>query len=172
MLINVRFFHDSDNYFLYFLQCTGSVTFSSSSCHTCCVHVWWIPICAALKVVLRKESSFIFHPISLISLAELLDLQPLPVTALGNCEFESLYKFTHFNPIQTQIFHTLYHTDTNVLLGAPTGSGKTIAAEMAMFRVFNKYPASKVCQAASVSYCQIQGYFCWKNVLTCCSLFF
>uniref|UniRef100_A0A8C6SMC7 Activating signal cointegrator 1 complex subunit 3 n=1 Tax=Neogobius melanostomus TaxID=47308 RepID=A0A8C6SMC7_9GOBI len=75
---------------------------------------------------------------------ELLDLQPLPITALGNSEYESLYKFTHFNPIQTQIFHTLYHTDTNVLLGAPTGSGKTIAAEMAMFRVFNKYPGSKV----------------------------
>ncbi|KAL0173070.1 hypothetical protein M9458_033381, partial [Cirrhinus mrigala] len=73
----------------------------------------------------------------------LLDLQPLPVTALGNREYESLYKFTHFNPIQTQIFHTLYHTDTNVLLGAPTGSGKTIAAEMAIFRVFNKYPTSK-----------------------------
>ncbi|KAK7157184.1 hypothetical protein R3I93_008608 [Phoxinus phoxinus] len=75
---------------------------------------------------------------------ELLDLQPLPVTALGNREYESLYKFTHFNPIQTQIFHTLYHTDTNVLLGAPTGSGKTIAAEMAIFRVFNMYPTSKV----------------------------
>lgn len=75
---------------------------------------------------------------------ELLDLQPLPITALCNREYESLYKFTHFNPIQTQIFHTLYHTDTNVLLGAPTGSGKTIAAEMAMFRVFNKYPDSKV----------------------------
>lgn len=76
---------------------------------------------------------------------ELLDLQPLPVTALGNREYESLYKFTHYNPIQTQIFHTLYHTDTNVLLGAPTGSGKTIAAEMAIFRVFNNYPTAKVC---------------------------
>ncbi|XP_039914764.1 activating signal cointegrator 1 complex subunit 3 [Hirundo rustica] len=74
---------------------------------------------------------------------ELLDLQPLPITALGRREYEVLYKFTHFNPIQTQIFHTLYHTDCNVLLGAPTGSGKTVAAELAIFRVFNKYPTSK-----------------------------
>ncbi|KAM7060359.1 activating signal cointegrator 1 complex subunit 3 isoform 1-T2 [Acridotheres tristis] len=74
---------------------------------------------------------------------ELLDLQPLPITALGRPEYEVLYKFTHFNPIQTQIFHTLYHTDCNVLLGAPTGSGKTVAAELAIFRVFNKYPTSK-----------------------------
>ncbi|CAH2252491.1 activating signal cointegrator 1 complex subunit 3 isoform X1 [Pelobates cultripes] len=74
---------------------------------------------------------------------ELLDLQPLPITALGCREYESLYKFTHFNPVQTQIFHTLYHTDTNVLLGAPTGSGKTVAAELAIFRIFNRYPTSK-----------------------------
>lgn len=35
---------------------------------------------------------------------ELLDLQPLPVTALRNAAFETLYqnKFPFFNPIQTQ----------------------------------------------------------------------
>ena len=35
---------------------------------------------------------------------ELLDLQPLPVTALGNPTFESFYKesFSFFNAIQTQ----------------------------------------------------------------------
>ncbi|XP_026126683.1 activating signal cointegrator 1 complex subunit 3-like [Carassius auratus] len=81
---------------------------------------------------------------------ELLDLQLLPVTASGNREYESLYKFTHFNPIQTQIFHILYHTETNLLLGGPTGSSKTIAAEMAIFRVFNKYPTSKVVCIASL----------------------
>ena len=52
---------------------------------------------------------------------ELLDLDPLPVTALKNARFEALYPFSHFNPIQTQIFHCLYHTDNNCLLGAPTG---------------------------------------------------
>ncbi|KAJ8709095.1 hypothetical protein PYW07_008921 [Mythimna separata] len=75
---------------------------------------------------------------------DLLELQPLPVTALNNPSFELLYNFSHFNPIQTQIFHCLYHTDHNVLLGAPTGSGKTIVAEVAMFRVFNQYPNCKV----------------------------
>ncbi|XP_072153378.1 activating signal cointegrator 1 complex subunit 3 isoform X4 [Bemisia tabaci] len=75
---------------------------------------------------------------------DLLELQPLPTTALKNQKFQDLYKFSHFNPIQTQIFHCLYHTDSNVLLGAPTGSGKTIAAEIAMFRVFTEYPGCKV----------------------------
>ncbi|XP_064473851.1 activating signal cointegrator 1 complex subunit 3-like [Ornithodoros turicata] len=75
---------------------------------------------------------------------ELLDLLPLPVSALSDMTYEVLYNFSHFNPIQTQIFHTLYHTDSNLLLGAPTGSGKTIAAEIAMFRVFNVYPGAKI----------------------------
>jgi len=74
----------------------------------------------------------------------LLDLNPLPVAALKRPDFQSLYTFDYFNPIQTQIFHTLYHTDRNVLLGAPTGSGKTIAAEIAMFKVFRDEPNGKV----------------------------
>ena len=114
---------------------------------------------------------------------ELLDLDPLPLSALDCPAFEALYRFSHFNPIQTQArrccvnlpdgqprhagqtscrlhaagmtcflscallqqaFHTLYHTDENVLLGAPTGSGKTISAELAMLRVFRAHPGMKV----------------------------
>lgn len=89
-----------------------------------------------------------FHNLALpearTSHTELLDLKPLPVTSLGNKTYEALYSFSHFNPIQTQIFHILYHSDNNVLLGAPTGSGKTIAAELAMLRLFNTQPDMKV----------------------------
>jgi ERCC4-related helicase len=43
-----------------------------------------------------------------------------------------------------QIFHTLYHSDENVLLGAPTGSGKTISAELAILHTFTTQPGRKV----------------------------
>ncbi|CAL4929780.1 unnamed protein product [Urochloa decumbens] len=79
-----------------------------------------------------------------ITHTELLDLKPLPLSALGNKTYEDLYRFSHFNPIQTQAFHVLYHTDNNVLLGAPTGSGKTISAELAMLHLFNTQPDMKV----------------------------
>lgn len=67
---------------------------------------------------------------------ELLDLQPLPITALRNQKYESLYKFPQFNPIQTQIFNAVFNADDNVYVGAPTSSGKTTIAEFAILRLF------------------------------------
>ncbi|EPS38085.1 hypothetical protein H072_8181 [Dactylellina haptotyla CBS 200.50] len=77
---------------------------------------------------------------------DLLNLQPLPITALENQLVEGIYgtKFQYFNPMQTQIFHTLYHSKSNVLLGSPTGSGKTVACELAMWAAFRDKPGSKV----------------------------
>ncbi|KAM5561842.1 DExH-box ATP-dependent RNA helicase DExH12-like [Rosa sericea] len=70
---------------------------------------------------------------------ELLDLQPLPVTALRNPLYEALYQdFKQFNPVQTQVFTVLYNSDDNVLVAAPTGSGKTICAEFAVLRNHQK----------------------------------
>ncbi|ETN81065.1 hypothetical protein NECAME_08767 [Necator americanus] len=74
---------------------------------------------------------------------DLLPLDPLPVKTIRNEKFESIYNFPYFNPIQTQVFHCLYQTDENVLIGAPTGSGKTLCAELAIFRLLQKYPEKK-----------------------------
>jgi pre-mRNA-splicing helicase BRR2 len=82
---------------------------------------------------------------------DLLDLQPLPVAALKNSAFESIYKdlgWTYFNPIQTQVFNTLYNTDLNSLICAPTGSGKTVCAEFAILREFAKEKPGKIVYVA------------------------
>lgn len=75
-----------------------------------------------------------------------LDLRPLKIEALQNEQFIATInpKLKFFNPIQTQIFWPLYHTDENVIVGAPTGSGKTLIAELAIFRVFAHKPHQKV----------------------------
>eukprot|EP00920_Eleutheroschizon_duboscqi_P019116 GHVT01045296.1.p1 GENE.GHVT01045296.1~~GHVT01045296.1.p1 ORF type:complete len:931 (+),score=217.33 GHVT01045296.1:277-3069(+) len=71
---------------------------------------------------------------------ELLDLQPLPVSALRFPEVESIYsnELSAFNPIQTQVFSTLYNTNENVLLCAPAASGKGICAEFAILRLLRQ----------------------------------
>jgi pre-mRNA-splicing helicase BRR2 len=67
-------------------------------------------------------------------------LQPLPLSALHNTEYEKIYaaSIPNFNRIQTQIFQALHTTDDNVFVGAPTGSGKTICADFALLRLWSE----------------------------------
>ncbi|XP_037940900.1 activating signal cointegrator 1 complex subunit 3 [Teleopsis dalmanni] len=113
----------------------------------------WLPL-SFQHLVLPEH-----HP----PLTDLLLLQPLPVSCLNNPQYEQLYTFSHFNPIQTQIFHCLYHTNNNVLLGAPTGSGKTIVAEIAMFRAFNVNPKGKVVYIAPLKALVKERINDWKR---------
>ncbi|KAL9103884.1 MAG: hypothetical protein Q9163_001121 [Psora crenata] len=65
----------------------------------------------------------------------LLDLQPVPVAALKRDDFRGLYpKWERFNKVQTQVYSSLFTTNDNVFVGAPTGSGKTVCAEFAILR--------------------------------------
>ncbi|RPA71984.1 Sec63-domain-containing protein [Ascobolus immersus RN42] len=95
------------------------------------------------------------HPISFKHLirpdtdpvyTELEDLPLLHISALNNPVYEEICakRFQFFNRMQTQVFPILYNTDQNVLLGSPTGSGKTMAAELAMWQSFRDKPGMKV----------------------------
>ncbi|KAL8996616.1 MAG: hypothetical protein Q9169_003898 [Polycauliona sp. 2 TL-2023] len=99
---------------------------------------------------------------------DLLDLLPLSVAALKNPLLEGIYgqRFQFFNPMQTQIFHTLYHTSANVLLGSPTGSGKTVAAELAMWWAFREKPGSKVVYIAPMKALVRERVQDWRKRLT------
>lgn len=75
---------------------------------------------------------------------ELLDLQPLSPSVLGEPALVKLFSsFDDFNPIQTQTFHELSKTDRNVLVCAPSGSGKTTCAEFAILRMLITNPEGK-----------------------------
>lgn len=92
------------------------------------------------------------------------------------------YMFAFYNLMLSffQAFHVLYHSDNNVLLGAPTGSGKTISAELAMLHLFNTQPDMKVSSLNTYNelrlflelifntlsgslHCSIEGYSTGKN---------
>ncbi|PKI82775.1 Brr2p [Malassezia vespertilionis] len=73
----------------------------------------------------------------------LLALQPQTIAALGDAA--AFYPFDTLNKIQTQVFHALYATDENVFVGAPTGSGKTLCAELALLRLWQQGAGRAVC---------------------------
>ena len=102
------------------------------------------------ETVLALSLSQLTFPEAAMPNTKLLSLDPLPISALQNDEYERLYapKFSFFNPIQTQVFHSAYHTSSSLLIGAPTGSGKTVIAELALFRLFNESPGAKAVYVA------------------------
>ncbi|PAV56692.1 hypothetical protein WR25_04976 isoform F [Diploscapter pachys] len=97
---------------------------------------------------------------------ELLDLQPLPISALNNKDFEEVFKtagISVFNPIQTQVFRTIYENKENVLLAAPEGSGKTACAELAILRHFEHHPESKAVYVTPMEDMAIKVYQDWAQ---------
>jgi len=64
----------------------------------------WLVLYAGSETQLPVSFHHLILPEKYPPPTELLDLQPLPVSALRNADFEGLYQnhFKSFNPIQTQ----------------------------------------------------------------------
>ena len=65
----------------------------------------------------------------------LLDVPYLQISCLQEADLERAYRKTisTLNFMQTQAFWTIYHTQMNVLVSAPVGSGKSFLGEMAIW---------------------------------------
>ncbi|GAA5835706.1 hypothetical protein JCM9279_004624 [Rhodotorula babjevae] len=64
-----------------------------------------------------------------------------PVSELPDA-LRSLWRFGVFNAVQSVCFDTVYHTDQNVVVSAPTGAGKTVLFELAIVRLFTSSPST------------------------------
>ncbi|GAA6001199.1 hypothetical protein JCM10207_007458 [Rhodosporidiobolus poonsookiae] len=58
-----------------------------------------------------------------------------PVSELPDM-FRSLWRFGVFNAVQSSCFDSVYHSNQNVVVSAPTGAGKTVLFELAILRLF------------------------------------
>ena len=97
----------------------------------------------------------------------LLDLQPLMVSSFKQEDFRAMYPgWERFNKVQTQVFNSLFNTDDNVFIGAPTGSGKTICAEFALLRHWSKKDPGRAVYIAPFQELVDQQYADWSQRLS------
>ncbi|CAI5440695.1 unnamed protein product [Caenorhabditis angaria] len=102
-------------------------------------------------------------PKSIKAHTDLLRLEPLPIEILKNAKFQSLFKYKYLNPVQGQVFYPLYRTDKSALVGAPTGTGKTFLAELAIFRLIQEHPGKKVVYVAPLKALVRERVEDWKQ---------
>ncbi|KAF8088400.1 hypothetical protein N665_0543s0010 [Sinapis alba] len=52
--------------------------------------------------------------------------------------FRSAFTFRYFNSLQSECFPLCFHSDINMVISAPTGSGKTVLFELCILRLLSK----------------------------------
>ncbi|XP_020552576.1 DExH-box ATP-dependent RNA helicase DExH17 [Sesamum indicum] len=53
--------------------------------------------------------------------------------------FHSAFSFRYFNSLQSECFSTCFLSDVNMVISAPTGSGKTVLFELCIMRLLSKF---------------------------------
>ncbi|KAL4247433.1 Meiotic Crossover Helicase [Abortiporus biennis] len=73
-----------------------------------------------------------------------------PVTDLPDI-YRGLFKFGVFNAVQSACFDTIMHSNENMVVSAPTGSGKTVLFELAIIRVLTQTGGSRTTKCIYVA---------------------
>ncbi|KAK5369344.1 ATP-dependent DNA helicase MER3 [Exophiala xenobiotica] len=91
-------------------------------------------------------------------------VQLVPATALPD-QLRSVFRFELFNAVQSKCFVSAFKTDDNLVVSAPTGSGKTVIMELAICRLMAESRGNDfkvVYQAPTKSLCA-ERYRDWQT---------
>jgi len=67
----------------------------------------------------------------------------LPITKVLPEHVAVFANYTNFNIVQSKCFPTVYESDRNCLVSAPTGCGKTVIFELAILRLFREHTSTR-----------------------------
>ncbi len=81
-------------------------------------------------------------------------------------QFVSLFPFSFFNEMQSRVLPRLLTSDENVVVAAPTASGKTVLAELAMVRELSKPKRGKILYLAPLRALTNEKEIEWKTLFT------
>ncbi|ORZ09953.1 hypothetical protein BCR42DRAFT_441510 [Absidia repens] len=65
-------------------------------------------------------------------------------------EYQPIFKYSYFNRMQSEAMDQLLHSNENIVVSAPTGTGKTVLLEMAMIRCLLVYQTQQNYQQGSI----------------------
>jgi replicative superfamily II helicase len=91
--------------------------------------------------------------------------QLLPVKGTIEDKFRGMFPFKDFNRMQSIAVPVILHSDDNVVVSAPTASGKTVLAEAAMIKELGKPDKGKVLFIAPLRALTNEKEGEWKRVL-------
>lgn len=111
----------------------------------------------------RTEGIFSSIPPSIRGIV-LVSVNDLPET------YRAMFPFPLFNAIQSKSFQSVYNSNDNIVISAPTGSGKTVIMELAICRLLNILKDERfkvVYQAPTKSLCseRFRDWHCKFSIL-------